>query len=76
VKAAGRTPFLGPHRQQYTGPAPSVSVEAVEVLRTTGIHRLEDEGVQYALAVAVLPYAADVFSVWIYAATLLPVLHG
>ena len=49
----------------------------VELLRTTGLHRVEDEGAQYALAVAVLPYASDVLSVWVYAATLLPALqHG
>ena len=48
----------------------------VEMLRTTGIHRIEDDGVQYALAVTVLPYASDILSVWVYAATLLPVLHG
>ena len=49
----------------------------MELLRTTGLHRVEDEGAQYALAVAVLPYASDVLSVWVYAATLLPALqHG
>lgn len=56
--------------------APAVAAGVVELLRTTGIHRLEDEGVQYALAVAVFPYPSDVLSVWVYAATLLPVINA
>lgn len=41
-------------------------------VKATGIHRVEDEAVQYALAVAVVPYPNDIFSVWVYAVALMP----
>lgn len=46
-----------------------------EALRSTDLHRIEHEGVQYALAVAVCPYPNSVFSVWVYAVALLPQLY-
>lgn len=38
----------------------------------TGAHRIEDENVQYGIAVAVLPYPNMVFSVWMYVVVLQP----
>jgi len=46
--------------------------DVVEMVRATGLHRVEDESAQFAVAVAVVPYPCDVFSVWVYALTLLP----
>lgn len=45
-------------------------------VKATGLHRVEDEAVQYAVGVAVIPYPNDVFSVWIYAVSLLPATVG
>jgi hypothetical protein len=47
-----------------------------EAVRATDLHRIEHEGVQYALAVAVCPYANGVFSVWIYVVALLPHMYA
>lgn len=45
---------------------------ALQAVKATGIHRIEDEAVQYAVGVAVIPYPNDIFSVWIYPVALLP----
>lgn len=44
----------------------------IGAVKATGIHRIEDEAVQYALSVAVVPYPNDILSVWVYAVALLP----
>ena len=41
-------------------------------LAATGLHAIEDESAQFAVAAAVVPYPGDVFSVWLYAVALLP----
>jgi hypothetical protein len=46
--------------------------DVVEMVRATGLHRVEDEAAQFAVAVAVVPYPCDIFSVWVYALTLVP----
>lgn len=40
------------------------------LVQSTGIHRLEEDGVQYGLGVVVVPYPNAVFSVWMYVVAL------
>ena len=42
----------------------------VEAVFNTGIHQSEDADAEFALAVYVQPYPNNVFSVWVYVATL------
>ena len=53
--------------------APFSEMDAlVRLVRSTSVHRIEEEGVQYALAVAVLPHVNALFSVWVYVVVLQP----
>jgi hypothetical protein len=44
----------------------------VSLVRSAGLHAIEEEAVQYVLAVAVVPYPNAIFSVWVYYVALLP----
>ena len=44
--------------------------DIVETLRATHVHEDEDEGVRFALAVRVFAYPNRVYSVWVYALSL------
>ncbi|RYG46789.1 hypothetical protein EON67_09160 [archaeon] len=44
----------------------------VAMVRACGVHRMEEENVQYGLGAAVFPYPNNLFSVWVYVAVLTP----
>ncbi len=44
----------------------------VRAVRATNVHGNEDERVQFAIAVLVVPYTNDVCSVWVYAVNMVP----
>jgi len=44
----------------------------VDAVRRAGVHRVEDEAVQFAAAAIVVPYPNDVLSVWVYVVSLTP----
>ena len=44
----------------------------IAAVKATGVHRIEDEAAPFAVACVVVPYANDVFSVWVYVIALLP----
>ena len=46
--------------------------QVLAALAATRVHEVEEESAQFALAVAVVPYPCEVFSVWVYAVALLP----
>jgi hypothetical protein len=41
-------------------------------IRNIGLHKIEDETVQFAVSVAVIPYPNEIFSVWVYLVALIP----
>jgi hypothetical protein len=41
-------------------------------IRSIGLHKIEDETVQFAVSVAVIPYPNEIFSVWVYLVALIP----
>ena len=41
-------------------------------VRSIGLHKIEDETVQFAVSVAVIPYPNEIFSVWVYLVALIP----
>lgn len=42
----------------------------VDAVYNTGIHLSEDPNVEYAVAVYIRPYPNNIFSLWVYIATL------
>jgi hypothetical protein len=44
----------------------------VSGVRSIGLHKIEDETVQFAISVAVIPYPNEIFSVWVYLVALIP----
>jgi coiled-coil and C2 domain-containing protein 2A len=42
-------------------------------VKATRLHSIEEEIAQFAIAVLVVPYPNDIFSVWIYMVSLMPV---
>jgi len=46
--------------------------QVLAALAATRVHEVEEESAQFALAVAVVPYPCEVYSVWVYAVALLP----
>ncbi len=58
--------------QTTPSPPPFSTPLAVAAVKATGVHRVEDDAVQFAVAVLAVPYPNDIFSVWTYVVALMP----
>ena len=54
----------------HLSPSPLKAIE--EQVYATGIHTCQEPGVEFVLACYVHPYPSDIYSIWLYLATLVP----